>query len=258
MPHDMPSRPCPLPRLCRRLVTGSCRCRSRSSGCGLNQFEPQSAFYHMPVALWLEGPLDIAVLDRSLREIVRRHEALRTTFPSIEGQPHQIIAKEVGLALPIVDLTTLAAEAQAQEVERLATEEAHRLFDLARGPLVRTTILQLSDRKHVLLVTMHHIVSDGWSTGVALRELTALYDAFSAGRLSPLPELTVQYADFALWQRQWLSGQVLQMQVGYWRQQLAGAPPMLDLPTDWPRPPVQTFRGDTHPLALPGELFRAL
>ncbi|WP_414574316.1 condensation domain-containing protein, partial [Nostoc sp. CCY 9925] len=144
------------------------------------------------------------------------------------------------------------------ETMRLASEEAQRPFDLSQGPLLRATLLRLDEKENVLLLTMHHIVSDGWSTGVLVREIAVLYEAFSAGKLSPLPELPIQYTDFAYWQRQWLQGEVLETQLAYWKQQLAGAPQVLELPTDYNRPAVQTFQGASEPLVLPKALSEGL
>ncbi|AUX29428.1 MULTISPECIES: non-ribosomal peptide synthetase/type I polyketide synthase [Sorangium] len=224
----------------------------------LDQLEPNNPTYIIPAALRLDGPLDAQALERSLREIVRRHEALRTSFPVNDGRARQAIAPEPSLTLPVVDLGEIPAPAQEAEVRRRAEADARLPFSLAEGPLVRAMLLRLSERAHVLLWSMHHIISDGWSTGILLRELSALYEAFSAGRPSPLPELTIQVADHALWQRRWLSGEVLEAQLAYWKQQLAGAPPALGMPTDRPRKAIASHRGATAPVALPGELYAAL
>ncbi|XYI03830.1 non-ribosomal peptide synthase/polyketide synthase [Sorangium sp. So ce1128] len=224
----------------------------------LDQLEPGSAFYNIPAALRLTGPLDAGALERSFLEIARRHEALRTTFEVSLGEPRQVIAAEPAVTLATVDLSALAGEAQEAEVARRAAAEAEQPFSLTDGPLLRVTLLRLSRSEHVLLATMHHIVSDGWSLGVLLRELSALYGAFCAGRPSALPALPVQYADYAVWQRRWLSGDTLDRELAYWKQQLSGAPAALDLPTDRPRPPVQTYRGATCPVALSPELSSAV
>ena len=172
-----------------------------------------------------------------------------------------MIAPSLTIKLPVVDLRKLPASERETEVRRLVTAEAQRPFDLSQGPLIRGTVLRLGDEEHVGLLTMHHIVSDGWSTGILIRELATLYVAFCAGGPSPLPALPIQYADFAHWQRQWLQGEVLQTQIAYWKEQLAGAPAVIDLPTDHPRPAVQTFRGAHQSLVLPKQLqegFKAL
>jgi amino acid adenylation domain-containing protein len=222
----------------------------------LDQLEPGSAAYNMPSPVRLAGRLDPAALAASLGELARRHEALRTVFHLAEGEdePAQRILPAAPVPLPQVDLGGLPPQAREAAVRRLAAREARQPFDLARGPLLRTALLRLADAEHVLLLTLHHIVSDGWSMGVLVRELAVLYAALAAGRPSPLPELPVQYADYAAWQRSWLTGEALAAQLAYWRQALAAAPPLLDLPTDRPRPPVQTFRGARRALGLPAEL----
>jgi amino acid adenylation domain-containing protein len=212
----------------------------------LEQLEPGGSFYNLSFAIRLDGPLWAAELEQALTEIVRRHEALRTRFATVDGRAAQVIAGDAALELAVVELTGTPAAGRDDEVARLATLEAHRPFDLARGPLLRATLFRLGEAAHVLLLAMHHIVSDGWSLGVLQRELTALYEAFCAGRPSPLPELPLQYADFAVWQRHQLTGEPLARLVAYWRGQLAGAPPLLELPMDRPRPPVQAYRGATY------------
>ncbi|HEX8821925.1 MAG TPA: condensation domain-containing protein, partial [Archangium sp.] len=220
----------------------------------LEQLEPGLPTYHIPLAMRLEGTLDASALEHSVQELVRRHESLRTTFRSTGTEAVQVIHSNASLSLPLVDLSTLPQSQQEGEVRRLAEEEAQRAFDLIHGPLLRVKLLKLADTQHVLLLTMHHIVSDGWSMGVLLKEVAALYQAFASGQPSPLPELPVQYADYAAWQRGWLQGEVLERQVRYWKQQLTDAPPALELPTDKPRPAVQTFRGAQQSLQLPREL----
>ncbi|MGC0779176.1 MAG: amino acid adenylation domain-containing protein, partial [Candidatus Acidiferrum sp.] len=226
-----------------------------------DQLEPGLSAYNIPAAVRLKGPLNLAALERSLNEIVQRHESLRTTFGKVEGRPTQVIAPTLTVKLPVVDLRNLPASQRDIEVRRLVTAEAQRPFDLSTGPLIRGTVLRLADEEHVGLLTMHHIVSDGWSTGILVRELATLYVAFCAGGSSPLPALPIQYADFAQWQRQWLQGEVLETQIAYWKERLAGAPALIDLPTDLPRPAVQTFRGAHQTLVLPKSLkdgFKAL
>ncbi|HYG62668.1 MAG TPA: amino acid adenylation domain-containing protein, partial [Thermoanaerobaculia bacterium] len=223
----------------------------------LEQLQPGGAAYNLPTAVRLTGDLPVPLLARIFAEIVRRHESLRTVFVAEEDgreDPAQRIAPPQDVDLPVVELAGLAEADREAEARRLAGEEAWRPFDLATGPLLRLTLLRLAAREHVLLMTMHHIVSDGWSAGVLLREIAALFEAFSAGRPSPLPELPVQYADFASWQRSWLQGEVLESQLSYWRHQLAGAPRVLDLPLDRPRPAVQSQQGVWWPVALSPEL----
>ena len=224
----------------------------------LDQLEPGSPFYNISDAVRISGRLDVAALEQSLNEIVRRHEVLRTVFPTVDGKPVQVIAPELILALPVADLTGLPEAEQDEEALRRARAEAQRPFDLGRGPLLRVTLLRLGEENHVVLLTMHHIVSDGWSTGVLVREIAALYDAFSHDRSSPLPEIPVQYADFARWQREWLRGEVLERQLAYWKEQLAGLPPLLELPTDRPRPAAQTFQGALQWFEFPRDLSKAI
>ncbi|HTG34807.1 MAG TPA: amino acid adenylation domain-containing protein, partial [Thermoanaerobaculia bacterium] len=217
----------------------------------IEQLEPSGAAYNVPVILRVAGLLDTAVLRGTLTEVVRRHEVLRTTFPAPHGDPEQRIHPPTELPLPVVDLSALPESVRWREAELQAHQAARRLFDLEQGPVLRAQLLRLGAEDHVVSVTMHHIVSDGWSLGVLTREVTALYPALAEGRCSPLPELPVQYADFAVWQRSWLSGETLRAETSYWRERLAGIPPLLNLPLDRPRPPLQTFRGRSLPLALP-------
>ncbi len=217
----------------------------------IDQLEPGGSVYNFPAAVRLKGPLNVVALKQSLDEIVKRHEVLRTTFAIVDGRPVQVVAPLLRLALPIVDLRDLPETEREVEVQRLATNEAQRPFDLAEGPLMRATVLRLGEDEHVGLLTMHHIVSDGWSTGILIREMAALYGAFSSDKVVSLPELPIQYADFAHWQRDWLQGEVLETQLAYWKQQLLGAPPLLELPADHPRPAVQTFHGAHQSILLP-------
>ncbi|HEX4959261.1 MAG TPA: amino acid adenylation domain-containing protein, partial [Thermoanaerobaculia bacterium] len=222
----------------------------------IDQLEPGSTLYNVPAALRVEGPLDAAVLARCLGEIVRRHEALRTVFALRAGAPVQEIQPAEPFLLPVMDLSALPESAREERVHTLAAAEAGRLFDLTRGPLLRGLLVRLDEREHAVVLTLHHIVSDGWSLGVLVGEVAALYPAFAAGRPSPLPELPVQYADFAVWQRSWLHGEVLEQEIDWWRRQLAGLPPLLELPTDRPRPATQSFRGAARPVWLPAGLTR--
>ena len=224
----------------------------------LDQLEPNSAFYNIPLVVPLTGGLDVVALQRAIDEIVRRHEVLRTTFATQDGEPVQVVAPVSGVALVQVDLRSLSGQAQEAEAQRLVDEEAQRPFDLRCGPLFRVTLLHLSDDEQLLLLTIHHIISDGWSMGILAHEFDALYDAFAQGKPSPLPELPIQYADFAVWQREWLSGERLEQQLTYWREELADAPPLLALPTDRPRPPVQSFRGASEHFELNPTLARQL
>ncbi|MFL6196133.1 MAG: amino acid adenylation domain-containing protein [Thermoanaerobaculia bacterium] len=222
----------------------------------VDQLEPGSPLYNMPGALRIEGPLDGAVLARSLREIVRRHEALRTVFEGSDAAPVQVILPAAPFPLPVVDLAGLPEGAREALALALIQEEAGRPFDLTRGPLLRGLLLRLAGEDHAVALTLHHIAGDGWSLGILVREIAALYPAFAAGRPSPLPELPVQYADYAVWQRSWLRGEVLEGEIAYWRGQLAGLPPLLELPTDRPRPAARGYRGAARPLRLPAGLTR--
>jgi amino acid adenylation domain-containing protein len=216
----------------------------------LDRLTPGGAAYNLPLALRVRGPLDPAALERAFAEAARRHEMLRTAFVERGGRPEQVIAPPDGWSLPVLDLSdSLDPEAGAR---RMIAAEAAFPFDLARGPLLRASLLRLDDDEHVLLLTVHHIAADLWSLGVLVRELAALY----AG--SPLPELPVQYADFAVWQRGWLEGEALERQLAFWRERLAGAPPFLELPTDRPRPAAQSLRGATLPFSAGPELAGAL
>ncbi|HEU0076210.1 MAG TPA: condensation domain-containing protein, partial [Longimicrobiaceae bacterium] len=224
----------------------------------IDRLEPGSATYNIPMARRLGGALDQAALERALGEIVRRHEALRTTFAEADGSAVQVIAPFGGFTLPVEDLSALSEPDREAAVRRRARKEARRAFDLSAGPLFRAGLLRLGEEDYVLLLSMHHIVSDGWSLGVLFRELSALYAAYREGRESPLPELAVQHADYAVWQREQLAGEVLDRQLSYWRERLADAPALLELPTDHPRPPVQTHRGASVPVELSLELLERL
>ncbi|HKV13018.1 MAG TPA: condensation domain-containing protein, partial [Thermoanaerobaculia bacterium] len=213
----------------------------------LDQMEPGTSLYNMPALLRLAGPLDVAALEAAFGEVVRRHEVLRTTFPARRGAPRQEIHPFLSIPLSQVDLSGLPEEAR-----RLGIEETRRPFDLATGPLLRALLLRIAPEEHLLALTMHHIVSDGWSVGVLVRELAALY----AG--NPLPPLPVQYADFAAWQRQWLAGGALEEQLSWWRERLAGVPLVLEAPADRPRPPVRSPRGSEAVFEVPATGLAAL
>ena len=209
----------------------------------LHQLEPDNTAYNMPAATRLTGKLNIDALEQSLTEIISRHEVMRTIFGMEDDEPVQIILPAQPVRIPVVDLTHLSASEREAEATRLATVEAQQPFDLSCGPLIRFSLLRLGAEEHTLLLTMHHIIFDGWSIGVLIDELTALYRAYNSGQDSPLAALPVQYADYAIWQREWLQGEVLEEQLSYWRKQLAEAPEALNLPTDKPRPAVQTING---------------
>ena len=228
----------------------------------LNQLEPNNPLYNVHAAVRLTGLLNVAALEQSFNEIVRCHEVLRTRFVTVDGQPFQVVEPTLTLTLPVVDLRSrsvsgghsLPPTERETKVQNLAQEEANRPFNLAECPLLRCLLLQLDENEYVLLLTMHHIVSDAWSVGVLIREIGELYKAFSANKPLPLTELPIQYADFAVWQREWLQGEILKTQLTYWQQQLEGAPPLLQLPTDRARPKVRSFQGTTRSLILPKPL----
>jgi amino acid adenylation domain-containing protein len=224
----------------------------------LDQFDPGGSFYNIPAAYRLRGALDREALARSLDEIVRRHEALRTSFGTVDGRPVQRIAPAAPVRLHTIDLTGLPeGEREAKALEAGLAEARHG-FDMENGPLFRVTLIALSPREHLLILNMHHIISDGWSIGVLTTELSTLYRAAVAGEPSPLPELPIQYADFAAWQHRLLQGEALERQIGYWRKHLEGAPATSELPVDRPRPAVQRFHGLTYSFSLPARLSRAL
>ena len=222
------------------------------------QFEGGTAIYNIPAAVQITGVLNINALEQSLKEIVRRHEVLRTSYHTVNGQPVQVISDDATVTLPVVDLQQLPFVEQSTVVRRLATLEAQQPFDLSNSPLLRVTVLRLHPQQSVLLLCMHHIISDGWSMGIFIQELSSVYVALASGKPNPLPELPIQYADFAVWQQQWLREQVLEAQLNYWKQQLAGAPPLLELPTDKPRPASQTFQGSSWSISLSQDLTQKL
>ncbi|KTT65101.1 condensation domain-containing protein, partial [Sphingomonas sanguinis] len=223
----------------------------------LDQLEGGSATYNIPMALRLGGRLDREVLQRSLDALFARHEALRTVFVARDGEPEvRLLDAQAGLPLAIDDLREAADREEA--LARLGAVEAGTGFDLERGPLVRGRLVRMGDEEHVLLLTMHHIVSDGWSMAIFNRELNAFYAAFLEGRGDPLPPLAIQYPDYAAWQREWLSGERLEAQADHWRRTMAGVPPLLELPTDRPRPAQQDFTGGFLPVELDGELAAGL
>lgn len=231
----------------------------------IDQLNPGTGSYYISRGIRLKGPVKIAALKQSIHEIVRRHDSLRTTFTTLDEQPvQQVISYEEWLqtagklVFDEMDLQGYTPEQQETEVTRLVLEHAHLFLNLRTGPLIQFRLLHLGPSHFVLLITMHHIISDGWSLGIMVREMTVLYQAFSRGKPSPLAELPVQYADYVSWQYRWMQGEVLEEQMAYWRRQLAGVPPALELPTDHPRPPEPTFRGSEVQRTLPLELCKEL
>src|SRR5579885_480900 len=217
----------------------------------LDQLQRDSPAYNMAVAYRIKGQINISALERSINEIVRRHEVLRATFKTVDGQPVQVIAPALTLKFSVENLELFPVQQREEEMQRRATAETQKPFNLVEGPLLRTRLFHLSGQEHVLLSTFHHIVFDGWSMKLLSQELGSLYSAYVQGKPSLLAELPLQYTDFAYWQREWLQGEVLEAELGYWKQQLAGAPPVLELPTDWPRPAIQTFHGGLYSFTLP-------
>jgi len=224
----------------------------------LSQLEGGSTSYNLPFTVLLKGNLNLNALKQALAEIIQRHEVLRTRFQVENNTPIQIIDAAISPTWSVVDLQNLPADEQLITVQQLVNLEIAKPFDLAKGPLVRSHLWQLSQQSQVLLINMHHIVSDGWSTGILIQELSKLYQAILSGTPNPLPELPIQYGDFAIWQRQWLTGEVLEKQLSYWKQQLASATPLLKLPTDRPRPPMQSFRGGFLAVPLDSDLSEKL
>jgi len=223
-----------------------------------DQLAPDSVAYNIAVAIRLTGSLNASVLEGSICEIVRRHEALRTIFQDIDGQPYQVITPFESFVLPVVDLSEAPLTRRESEMSRLATENSQRPFSLSEGPLFRVVLLQLCAEEHIALFNMHHIISDGWSVGVFIREIMTIYSALSKCELVQMSELPIQYADFAAWQREYMRGNILESQLEYWRQQLQGDLPVLELPTDRLRPAIQTFRGHTASFSLPPDIVTPL
>lgn len=224
----------------------------------LDQLEPDSPRFCLSGNLRLKGELKVKVLKESINELVKRHEALRTTFKAVDEDPLQFIAPALRLNLPVYDLRHLPPAERETEADRLACGEALRPFDLADGPLLRVMLLRVEDHEHVMLLTMHHIISDGWSLLLFIEEMAAFYESLSTGNQVQIRPLPIQYADFAHWQRERLQGETLETQLAYWQKQLGGRLPTLALPTDRPRPPVQTYWSAEQTLTLPPSLFDAL
>jgi amino acid adenylation domain-containing protein len=224
----------------------------------LEQLEPNSALYNVSRAMQIIGPLNLSALRASLDNLIARHEPLRTTFLNVNGEPAQLVEKKRPINLTTIDLSARPGADCEAEAERLLDEHSRRPFDLRRDLMLRAVLLRLSQEKHILLLTMHHIASDGWSMSILFRELASFYESFQTGKPSSLPDLPIQYQDYALWQRQWLKGEVLETQLAYWKQQLRGAPALLELPTDRPRPAVQSFQGARQLSTFPQALLEAL
>jgi len=223
----------------------------------LDQFEPNSPLYNVPRALRIQGIFRMDAFQRALETVVARHEALRTTFPAVDGTPHQCIHESTLVSIPLIDLQHLPQPERLVTASQIANAEARRPFDLSCGPLIRCRVLRLDEQEHIILLTMHHIISDAWSSGILIRELLTLLESFGKGITPSFPELPIQYVDFAVWQREWLQGARLEEHLAYWQQQLADIV-TLQLPTDYPRPPIQTFTGSVQSHLLPESLTRKL
>lgn len=217
----------------------------------LDQLEPGNPAFNICQSMRLIGLLNVPALEQSFQEVVYRHEILRTTFTVVDGQPLQVINPTTVFKLKLLNLQELSPSQKQTEVSRIANEEIKFTFDLTKDSLLRVNLVQLEAREYALFVSMHHIIADGWSIDVLIREITTLYEAFSRGYSSPLPELPIQYADFAIWQRRWLQGQELDTQIRYWQQQLANSIPELNLPFDHPRPAIQTYKGEQQSFVIP-------
>jgi amino acid adenylation domain-containing protein len=223
----------------------------------IHQLDPENVAYNIPMAVRIQGPLDLEALARSLQEVMRRHESLRTRFVTVDGEPQQIIDPSRSVELPVTDLSRLPEAEREEEARRLAQEEAERSFDLEHGPLIRATLLRLDIQDHVMVLNSHHTISDGWSTGVLVSEVSIIYSNFCAGQPSPLPELDIQYADFSAWQRELLSGPIVDKQLEYWKRKLAGVEPLM-LPIDKSRLRMQNSAGTVERFTVPTELTEAL
>ncbi|HEX2270349.1 MAG TPA: condensation domain-containing protein, partial [Pyrinomonadaceae bacterium] len=245
IPRRVPGDPCPLSFAQQRLWF-------------IAQLEPNNPFYNCMEAWRMTGRLNLPLLEQVFNEVVRRHEALRTSFELVADEPMQIVSSEITLNPRVIDLQGLPASERERQVSKVSAEELRRPFDLRRGPLLRAVVLRISEQEHAIVITTHHIISDAWSLGILIREITDLYAAFAEGRPSPLAELPFQYADFAIWQRQRFTGPVLEQHLDYWRQHLASAPHVLALPADHQRPAVFTGRGSHESLTLSPELSQQL
>ncbi|MBZ5494659.1 MAG: amino acid adenylation domain-containing protein, partial [Acidobacteriia bacterium] len=219
----------------------------------IDKLKGSSTEYTIPVRLRISGELDPVTLERAINTIVERHESMRTHFKEMDGRPEQVIAPQILISMPKDDLRGLDKQAQSRQVIEILKQEGARPFDLSQGPFLRVRLLRLGEQEHILLRTVHHIASDGWSEGIFNRELAEIYDAYRQGKENPLKPLRLQYADFTLWQREWLQGDWLTGELAYWKQQLAGIPERLELCTDRPRPALQTFEGELCHVRLNAE-----
>src|ERR1700694_3305846 len=224
----------------------------------LDQLEPGTAAYNLVRAFRITGPLNVNALTSAIGAVIRRHESLRTIFESVDGAARQVVLSDVEVQVPILNLSDLPESEREREALRIASEEGKRPFDLTRGPLLRTVLLQVSRDQYILVLAMHHIITDGWSISILFRELAHCYEAYASGREPELPELPIQYVEYAQWQREYITGEVLAKQVKYWKNKLAGAQTILDLPTDRPRPTTHSWHGATEELIFESQARAAL
>ena len=224
----------------------------------IDQLEPGNPAYNISLNLKIDFSVDLAILEKCLQEIIRRHESLRTSFTSVNGRPLQRISPVEPFKISVLDLCDYQKPDQDFEIQKVTDKETKHSFDLTQSPLIRATLLRLAEDESELLIVMHHIASDGWSAGIFVEELFVLYEAFASGSASPLPELPIQYADYAYWQRQWMQGEVLESELAFWKKQIGSIPPVLELPTDHPRPAVQTYLGDVRTFRIQSSLFTSL
>jgi NRPS condensation-like uncharacterized protein len=224
----------------------------------LDQLEPGTAAYNLVRAFRITGPIDVSALTSAIRAVVRRHESLRTIFESVDGEARQIILPDIDVDVPIVSLTGVAESDREKEALHIASEAGKRPFDLTRGPLLRALLVQMSQEKYLLVLAMHHIITDGWSISILFRELARCYESFTNGNEPQLPEVPLQYVEYAQWQRKYITGEVLDKQVAYWKNKLAGAQTMLELPTDYVRPETHSWHGATAELIFENDVLAAL
>ena len=224
----------------------------------LDKYEPNSSVYNISNGFQLKGAVNVTALREALKTIVDRHAVLRTTFDSIDGKPVQVIHENHSVELPIIDVSNVSLDDKDAEVQALISGELQKTFDLSSDGMMRSTLIKLNPEEHLLLIVIHHIASDGWSMGILWQELSALYNAYCVGNPSPLPDLPIQYADFAVWQRERLQGEGMENLLSYWKTCLKGAPGILELPTDHPRPSIQTYRGAQESFTLPRDLTSSL
>jgi len=224
----------------------------------LDQFEPESPYYNIPMALRIKGNFSIDVFKKTIQSIINRHEALRTTFIARNGEPLQAVKPLLTIPVEVQDISSIPADTRENKIIELATADAQKPFNLEKGPLIRVSILKTAQSEHIVLLNMHHIISDGWSIGVLVAEITQLYSAITSGKESPLPKLKIQYPDYAIWQKKYLEGEVFEKQLSFWKEYLGSTPPVLELPMDRSRPAVQTNAGSSLIFSITKEITEGL